>query len=321
MKKFLLLSILAGLFMVQCTASKYAAGDRLLTNGNYDSAIEEFRALTEADPSDYRAHIKLGDAYFARKDFTEAINAYAAALEIQPGNSDAQEKWMNASYEKAQLLINDGEHGPAIRIFEVILEKNPDYSRVLKPLAQAYRELNRLDKARELFSLRLSRNPDDAEAAEALEEIGSTESEAVKLYLSAHKDYNAGMYYEASETLQKALELKRDYKEALYLRHLAEGRHHLRRSSESEMWEAIKAFGLAVSAKPEEIEAYFYMAQAFEKKDKDDFKTPIEMYEKVVGLSPDSEFGKESQKKVKELTEKKKKMEEFLKKKKGGIIN
>jgi len=99
---------------------------------------------------------------------------------------------------------------------------------------------------------------------------------------------------------------------------MSEGRHHLKRGKVLEMWDAILAFGYAIALRPESAEPVFYMAEAYKKKDKDDYVNPIEHFNKVIELDPDSEFAVMSKKKIKDMMDTKEKMEKFLKKKGGG---
>ena len=157
-----------------------------------------------------------------------------------------------------------------------------------------------------------------SEVAEPVEKLAEINRRAADLFNEAKEEYDKKYFYEAAELFNKVLEVKPDHKEAQYMHYLAQGRHRLRRGSVIEMWDAILAFGYAASAKPEAAEPYYYMAQAYAKKDKRDYDTPIEHYKKVIDLSPGSELAQESLKKIEELAATKEKMEKFFKKKKKG---
>ena len=53
---------------------------------DYKGAIELFRAVLEADPSDFRAHNALGNAYIKLGDYGKAIEEYQAALALAPNH-------------------------------------------------------------------------------------------------------------------------------------------------------------------------------------------------------------------------------------------
>lgn len=56
---------------------------------DYKTAIEAFSAAIEVQPDDWNAHISLGDAYRAAGRFEEALGEYAQALTLRPGNAQA----------------------------------------------------------------------------------------------------------------------------------------------------------------------------------------------------------------------------------------
>ncbi|MFC1514145.1 inositol-3-phosphate synthase [candidate division KSB1 bacterium] len=85
-------------------------------------------------------------------------------------------------------------------------------------------------------------------------------------------------------------------------------------TKEVDHWEAIGAFGNAMTLKPESTEPLYYMGEAYRKKDKKDYKTPVEYYKKAVELDPESEHGKLSEKKMKEVLAEKERMEKISEK-------
>ena len=137
------------------------------------------------------------------------------------------------------------------------------------------------------------------------------------LFNEAQEEYESKYYYEASAKFKNVFELQPSHKKARYMHYLALGRHHLKRGSVVELWSAIEAFGNAFALRPGAAEPYFFMAQAYEKKEKSDYDTPIMHYKKVIEVAPESEFAKISRNKIQELTQTKEKMEKFWKKKKG----
>jgi len=149
-------------------------------------------------------------------------------------------------------------------------------------------------------------------------ELETSNEEAVKIFKEGMELYNSGYYYESVESFEKSLKLQPDNIEYKYMASLSKGRHLVKKGSVGSMWDAIKALGDANYIKPNEIEPVFYTALAYEKKDKKDYDNPIKFYEQASKLAPESELGKQSLVKAKELKETKIKMEKFLKKKKGG---
>ncbi|MFC1477045.1 tetratricopeptide repeat protein [candidate division KSB1 bacterium] len=286
-----------------CTASKYATGDNLLISGSPTEAVDAYKKLTEADPYDPLAFVRLGDAYLAMNNYDDATKAYDEALFLQPDLLEAAEKWQKTRLGKGLDHMAQENYRNAIDVFEYLLKKYPENTTVLKPLAECYTKSNRIDKARESYKTYIAVNTEDTVAVTALKVLDTKTVQAEKIYTTALEDYERGMFYEAAEMLKEAIELKPDYIDARYLSHIATGRHHLRRSDQMELWDAIAAFGMCTTLKPDEIEPHFYMAQAYAKKDKTKFAENIKRFRKIIETAPDSEFAKQSEKKVKELTE------------------
>lgn len=54
--------------------------------GNYEDASEKFKKLTEISPQIFDFWVNLGDCYIQLRQFTDAIEPYVKALEIDPGD-------------------------------------------------------------------------------------------------------------------------------------------------------------------------------------------------------------------------------------------
>ncbi|KPK95742.1 hypothetical protein AMJ80_03830 [bacterium SM23_31] len=305
------------LLLIHCT-TVYNKGNEHLALQNYDDAAAEFKQLVEIDENDYTAYFGLGDAYRGKKEFDAAIEAYSEALRLKPGWEEVESRIIETRLEKGNFLEEDEKPREARDVYEELKADNPDYMPVYQALAQFYYRNGSFDKARENFEHIAGIDPADTLTYEELGKLDDIDARAAELFNAAKKEYDTKYYYEAAASFKKVFELKPDHKEAKYMHYLALGRHYLKGGSEMEMWNAIAAFGNATVIKPDEPELQFYMARAYEKKDKNDYKMPIEHYKKVIELAPESELAKESEKKIKEITELKEKMEKFFKKKKGG---
>ena len=114
----------------------------------------------------------------------------------------------------------------------------------------------------------------------------------------------------------KAIKLKADFDDARYHLLMVEGRLEFKKATKKSYWDAIDAFGRAAALKSNAAEPHFRLAQAYEKKDPDEFVNAIDEYEAALRLEPDGPFSKASQKKVKELKARKEKMDKFWGRKK-----
>lgn len=310
--------ILIAVLFIKCSGM-YTKGDQMLSQENFEDAIAEFTGIVDHFPDNYEAHLRLGDAYTGEKQYDKAIDSYKKALIYKPGWKLAELKIVDATFEKGQYLESNEQYRDAIEIYEKIKSENPGYLVVLDALSQIYGKVGQFDKAIDNYKLIEEKNPGMGEEPEEFRKLLELNHEAETLFTAAMDEYNGTYFYEAIESFKKVFELKPDHKEAKYYHYISEGRHHLKRGAVMEMWDAILAFGFAISLKPESAEPVFYTAEAYKKKDKTDYDTPIEHYKKVIELEPDSEFAVESKKQIKDLTETKEKMAKFLKKKGGGF--
>lgn len=119
------------------------------------------------------------------------------------------------------------------------------------------------------------------------------------------------------KSLEQAVAIDASHKDAKYALHMARGHVLYKRGSVSDLWDAITEFGYAGALRSESAEPVYFMAQAYEKKDRDDYKLSVETYEKVLELEPNSDFAQKAKKRIKYLLDRKEKMEKFWGKKKN----
>jgi tetratricopeptide (TPR) repeat protein len=64
----------------------YNAGLSCYQQGQYDMAVQYFRAVVESQPYHWQAYQYLGSAYAAKGNYADALNAYQQSLQINPNN-------------------------------------------------------------------------------------------------------------------------------------------------------------------------------------------------------------------------------------------
>ena len=213
------------------TASKYVQG------GKYQSAIEEYRQIAQADPSDVTTLNTLGDLFVKVGQTTEAIASFMHIAEhyrvsgfylksiamlkkvskLDVGNIDvslklatlyAQQKLIvDARHQYlsvAEHYIREGQSKQALEIYQRIADLDPENTAVQIKLAEAFMRENQPDKAYDTFVLA---------AGEMRRQ--SKEGEALQTYLRAIKAQPRGqaalasavnLYLEREES-QPAIEL------------------------------------------------------------------------------------------------------------------
>ena len=66
-----------------------------------------------------------------------------------------------------------------------------------------------------------------------------------------------------------------------------------------------------MTLKPESGEPHYYLAQAYEKKDRREFDNAIQEYKIVLEKEPNGNFARQSKRKIKELTELRDRLKKF----------
>ena len=169
--------------------------------GQWDTAIAEFRKVTELDPQSAPAFMNLGAACVQKRDYAQAIPALKRTLELNPNLVGAHEllgiALLARGYaadaiphlEKAEVaaplgiaLLEAGRPADAIPRLEAALSRQPDDPDLLFYLGQASGLLSR-----QSFDSILSAHPDSPRA----HQIAAENYQALKRYADAEREYRA----------------------------------------------------------------------------------------------------------------------------------
>jgi len=139
------------------TAQESAAiGAECLSEGDYDGAIEHFRAsLDQREPADIAGRIDLGAAYEAAERSSEALRQYKTASRIQEG---ASEPHLGAS----QVYKQFGKYHDAIAELDRAIALEPRNAFYRFKLAEILRELKMFEPALAAATEAAAAAPDDA---------------------------------------------------------------------------------------------------------------------------------------------------------------
>jgi cytochrome c-type biogenesis protein CcmH/NrfG len=94
-------------------------------------AIATLRSIVEADPKDHQSWNELGFVYFIQREFTNAENSYAKAIEVRPEHIAA---FLSLGRVRLAQKKNEG----AIAAFQSALEKDPKSALANYFLGEAY---------------------------------------------------------------------------------------------------------------------------------------------------------------------------------------
>lgn len=105
-----------------------------------NAAIERARKDVQTNPTSYRAHFKLANAYADASDEENARSHYERALELNP-------KYIEALVNLGTLFSDLDQPGEAVSYFERALGLNPDDCKARSNLGNAYYALERYPDA------------------------------------------------------------------------------------------------------------------------------------------------------------------------------
>lgn len=141
-------------------------GAAYLAMEDWDSAIECFKMLTKdllyATPHFPLAN--LGQAYYEKKEYSEAEKYFKEALKMEPG-------FVNALFGLGKTYLAMGEVRKAAEYFELAVKAAPNNADAQFELADTSRLLGDLDKAVEAYSRVIELSPGSDLAREAKQEL------------------------------------------------------------------------------------------------------------------------------------------------------
>jgi len=176
----------------------FALGEADDNLGQYTQAIDAYRQALQINPQDAGAWVNLGLAYFHAGQYTQAIDAFRQALQINPQDAGA---WTNlgGAYDVA------GQYTQAIEAERQALQINPQDAKAWQNLGAAYDLAGQYAQAIEAERQALQINPQNADA-----------------WCNLGNDYaDAGQYTQAIEAERQALQINPQNADAWYLLGLA----------------------------------------------------------------------------------------------------
>lgn len=163
-----------------------AMADRLKAEGNFSSAAPLYQQAAQANPSDARPLLGLGECFLAMGSNAEAAQAFSGALAAQPNNLDALR-----GLGHARILL--GQPQFAVTQYQTALKLAPNDTRSLNGLGvaqdmigdhaaaqQAYHQVLTLDPANQSaknnLALSMALAGDDAGGIKILEDVSKSSS-------------------------------------------------------------------------------------------------------------------------------------------------
>ncbi len=138
-----------------------AAAEAFESQGSYNDAIGEYRAVLAMDPNRTGIHYRIGRTLLAQSHQTgaqtnmdEARKEFEQELELDPNNG-------NAAYEIGEMHRKAGEFDQAQKYFERALQLYPDFEEAQLGLAAVYIAEQKPEQALPHLKAAIALNPDD----------------------------------------------------------------------------------------------------------------------------------------------------------------
>lgn len=142
-------------------------GESYMALGRPAEAINNYQETLKRDPRNPYIFVKIGDAFFMSKDYSDAQSAYQQSLALNPQQRDASD---------GLLVLNNPSE--AVKQFQEALRKNGEKSQQgpywLTKLGDAYLMLKKNAEARNSYRKALSIDPGQEEAVNGLRLLGGS---------------------------------------------------------------------------------------------------------------------------------------------------
>jgi tetratricopeptide (TPR) repeat protein len=171
------------------------SGDKMYQNGDFDEAIEEFKAALLLDPSNVNVHNSLGVCYGVLDKYEKALEAFEEAIGLDPeetmalynaglvnmimDNKDkALEYFLDADRKEADIFevalqtgrlylqMENSEKGKTF--IEKAIKIKPETGLAFRYLGECFASLNKTDEAILAYKKAIRKNPHDADSLSAL---------------------------------------------------------------------------------------------------------------------------------------------------------
>lgn len=175
--------------MPQFAEAHYALGVAYSQKGELEEAEKQWKDLTAWNPNFLLAWMSLGSLEIDRGDYQQAINYLDRVLAIDPDH-------FSAIKLKGMALHAQGKIDEALKLYlKIHKEENPS-EEILTLVANANRDLDRIEAAESLYIKVLKINPENKIAKENLEKLDSRKIEGWHFSMLGDLSRNEG-YHEA----------------------------------------------------------------------------------------------------------------------------
>lgn len=310
MKKIIVLILSALVF--GCAGLKKA--NDFYRQQDYESAIAQCQQAIAEDSLNAEAFLIMGKSYQALGKIDEAMSALQPAYQIQPytkTTAKAADELIAIRSKRADDFTGEKQFRRAIAEYREILELDSTHVTTYLKLGGYYKEIRLLDRANFYFQKASQFDSTNSVISKQLGSIDSLTRAAETNFQTGMKNYKKRWYKTALKYFNRALKNKADHKEAKYYSHITQGKILYRKGSKSNCWDAIEHYGKAMMIHPDWAEPHFLMAQAYEKKDRNEFENAIDEYKIALEKEPNGPLAARSKQKIRALKARRDKLKKF----------
>jgi len=121
-------------------------------NQGLDLSYDHIKRVIEKEPENFRAHLIMGSILLAKKEYGDALIRFRSALLINP-DSQAAVYYIALTNE----YFNKKEE--ALKLYQVLLKKNPDLADAAWRFKELLIETGKIDMAKQYFKLAVDNSP------------------------------------------------------------------------------------------------------------------------------------------------------------------
>lgn len=210
------------------------------TAGNITGAISTYQEILRVEGNSVDVHSRLGELYFKKRAYPQAVSAFQSALNAEPNNKQVQHNLFAAHHHYAQHLEGQNQYEAAAAQLRQALKLTPDNLTIRLRLAKLYQWAGNTERAQAEFARILE---DDSHRTGGISSLAMNHRIARgNAFINMDKYTEALAEFNAIEAGAKSVEI---YNTIGYLY-----------MKTNRPLSAIKAFESALSKKPSDSVAY-----------------------------------------------------------------
>jgi len=313
-RQFLSLLLLLTILTFHCTHLKNA--HQAYEENNYRQVITLCRQAIASDSTDTEAYLLLTKSYHALDSLELALKVIQKTRQLASESPEILSEIVQIHIDLGDRALSQENSRKALSHYDAAESLCPNDTTVLQRMADLHYKEGRLDRAIRKYEELMKVKADSTTASKSISQIKERTEKAESLHLRGMTALKRNKLRTAKSLFSKALKEKPDFTDVRYQLYMTEGHLLFNEGSKNALWDAIAAFGMAGNLHSEAAEPHFRMAQAYEKKNPEEFVNAIDEYETALQLEPEGPHANACKKKIKELKTRKEKLDKFWGRKK-----